>query len=212
MNWLINYFKSVGLKRVIAMIIGNTILALGISIFKYAGMGNDPFTAMALSSAEVVGLPYPVFLMFINLGFFIIEFLYGKKYIGIGSLFNAFVIGYIISFFINIWDKYLPHPESFFAQLPIMIVGVIVTSLGVSFYQTSDAGVAPFDSLSIIMTERFKKIPYFWNRMFTDAFCAIVTWFCGGLLGLGTLACAFCLGPVVHFFNKTVSEKIINNN
>lgn len=212
MNKVIAYCKAVGLKRFIAMMIGNTILSLGISIFKYAGMGNDPFTAMALSTAEVAGLPYPVFLMFINLFIFIIEYIFGKKYIGVGTLFNAFILGYIVAFFINIWDKFLPQPANFFVQLPIMLLGVIVTGLGVSFYQTSDVGVSPFDSLSIIMTDRQSKIPYFWNRMFTDALCAVVTWLCGGLLGLGTVACAFCLGPVVHFFNKHVSEKIINHS
>ena len=28
----------------------------------------------------------------------------------------------------------------------------------------------------------------------------------GGIVGWGTLACALCLGPFVHFFNKHISE------
>jgi len=207
-----NYFKTIGAKRLIAMMIGNTILALGISIFKYAGMGNDPFTAMALSTAACVGLPYAVFVMFINVIFFIIEFLFGRKYVGVGTIFNALILGYIVSFFINLWDTYLPVLGTFSSQFPVMLLGMIITGLGVSVYQTSDAGVSPFDSMSIIMTDYHKKVPYFWNRIFTDAFCAVVTWLCGGLLGLGTLACAFCLGPIVHFFNKNLSEKIIGHS
>ena len=31
----------------------------------------------------------------------------------------------------------------------------------------------------------------------------------GGLLGLGTLICAFCLGPLIQFFNTHVSENVL---
>ena len=30
----------------------------------------------------------------------------------------------------------------------------------------------------------------------------------GGIVGLGTLACALCLGPFVHFFNQHVSSTV----
>lgn len=31
----------------------------------------------------------------------------------------------------------------------------------------------------------------------------------GGLLGPGTLICAFCLGPLIQFFNTHVSENVL---
>ena len=31
----------------------------------------------------------------------------------------------------------------------------------------------------------------------------------GGLLGLGTLICAFCLGPFIQFFDRTFSQKVL---
>lgn len=209
---LCKYLKGIGPKRFVAMFIGNAILALGIAIFKYAGLGNDPFTAMAFATSDFVGVPYPPFLICINIVFFTIEFIFGRKYIGVGTIVNAVLLGYMVDFFYKIMEAFSLPPSAFIVQLPVMILGVLVTGLGVSFYQTSDAGISPFDSMSIIMTERIKKIPYFWNRVFTDACCALVCFLCGGLLGLGTLVCAFCLGPVVHFFNKHFSEKIIGHS
>ena len=73
----------------------------------------------------------------------------------------------------------------------------------------SDAGVSPYDSVSIIMDEKIKKLPYFWARIFTDSLCTIVCFLTGGLLGLGTLVCAFGIGPLVTFYNKYISEPVI---
>lgn len=212
MEKFIKYCKGIGVKRFIAMFAGNAILAIGIAFFKFAGMGNDPFTAMAFATSDVAGVPYPRFIILVNLGFFIIELLWGRQYIGVGTIVNAVILGYMVTFFYGVITSFLALPTTFVPQFISMLVGVVITGLGVSFYQTSDAGIAPFDSISIIMTDRIKKIPYFWNRVFTDAMCALVTFICGGLLGLGSLVCAFCLGPVVHFFNKHVSEKVIGHS
>ena len=135
---------------------------------------------------------------------------FGRRYIGLGTIVNMFCLGYIVNFFVNLLTKVFNEPTTFIAQFPVMLIGVIVTCFGISIYQTADVGVSPYDSLSIIMTDRAKKLPYFWARIITDSFCALATFMTGGLLGLGTLACAFGLGPVTHFFNKTISEPFIN--
>ena len=36
-----------------------------------------------------------------------------------------------------------------------------------------------------------------------------VSWLLGGLVGLGTLICAFCLGPFIQFFDRTFSQKVL---
>lgn len=210
MDKLKNYFKGIGIRRFIAMIVGNLILGLGISIFKFAGMGNDPYTAMIFGVSDYFGFYFPTFQIAFNLGVFLIfECTLGRKYIGIGTIVNMFFLGYIIDFFVKLLYGTFAEPVTFINQFFVMLIGVFVTCFGVSFYQTADAGVSPFDSVSIIMTDRFKKIPYFWNRIITDAFCTIVCFITGGLLGLGTLICAFGIGPIVHFYNRHISEPII---
>ena len=210
MDKLAGYFKGIGIKRFVAMIIGNIILGLGIAIFKFAGMGNDPYTAMIFGVSDFFGFYFPVFQIAFNFAVFIIfELTLGRKYIGVGTIVNMFFLGYIVNFFVNFLYGTFDEPVTFWSQLPVMIVGVLVTCFGVSFYQTSDAGVSPYDSVSIIMTDRIPKLSYFWARIFTDALCTLVCFLTGGLLGLGTLVCAFGIGPIVHFFNKKVSEPVI---
>ena len=93
--------------------------------------------------------------------------------------------------------------------MSVMVIGVIICSLGVSMYQRPDVGVSPYDSLSLIMDKKLPKISYFWCRMSNDVICALVAYFAGGLVGIGTVIAAFGLGPIVHFFNIYVTDKLL---
>lgn len=193
----------------IGMIIGNILIGLGVSLFKMAGMGNDPFSGLIISASALLHLSFSIFLIMINTVIFLIEITLGRKFIGIGTFVNWFLIGYVIEFFLWFTKLLFTPPESFLGRLPLVILGVLVISLGVSLYQTSDAGIAPYDSLAMIMDERLTKLPYFWCRMICDATSVVLCLLTGGLVGLGTFLSAFCLGPFIHFFNKRISQKFI---
>ena len=133
----------------------------------------------------------------------IIEIAFGRHFLGLGTIVNAVFLGYICTFFYNIFTETLAlEPTSMLQSLIILCVGVIICCLGLSMYQMPDQGVAPYDSLSLIMAERWPRIPYFWCRISNDALCALVCYLAGGIIGIGTLVTAFGLGPVIHFFNK----------
>ncbi len=196
---LVRYFQKLGWRRFIVMVFGNVFLGLGISIFKFAGLGTDPYSGLVMAIGDVVGIPYANFLIISNVVLFIVELLFGRKFIGAGTLVNACLLGYIATFFYNIWTHFFALPETLWLQIIIMLIGTVVTSVGVAFYQTPNAGTSPYDSLSLIMVRRWPKVPYFWHRIITDAVCAAVTFIAGGVVGLGTLVCALCLGPIVNF-------------
>ena len=208
MEKVIGYFKRTGGKRLTVMVLGNIFLGMGISIYKFAGLGNDPFSGMVMALSDVVGMPYANFLVVLNLFIFLLELLFGRNLIGAGTIVNAFGLGYFVTFFYEVWLHFFVLPGTLAAKILVMLAGTVVTGFGLSFYQTPNAGVAPFDSLSIIMTKRIPKIPYFWHRMFTDALCALVCFLAGGIVGPGTLVSAFGLGPVMNFFNVHFTRKL----
>ncbi|WP_150275969.1 YczE/YyaS/YitT family protein [Paenibacillus tepidiphilus] len=203
------YIRNIDSRRLMIMVIGNVFLGMGISIFKLSGMGNDPFSGMVMALADRVGMAYANFLIVLNLALFVIEFITGRKFIGAGTFVNAILLGYIATFFHNTWLNLFGEPELFWQRVIIVAIGVVVCSFGVSLYQTSDVGVAPYDSLSLIMRDNFPKVSYFWHRMFTDALCALICFLAGGIVGLGTLVSAFGLGPIIHFFDKHFTEKLL---
>lgn len=197
-------------RRIIGMVVGVIIIALGIALFKQAHLGNDSISALNMRIAELLGISLGVENICINMIFFIAEIWFGRKYIGLGTFVNGLGIGFIITAFYDPIAAFFGPAEA--AGLPVqllwMAVAVPVTALGVSLYQTADLGIAPYDYLSLGLRD-YTHFQYFGCRVFTDAFCALLCWLLGGLVGLGTLICAFCLGPFIQFFNGLVSERVL---
>ena len=209
---LVGYFKKVGIKRLLIMVRGNIFLGMGVSIFKFSGMGNDSYSGMVMALAECVNIEYANFLILVNIVIFILEFIFGREYIGAGTVVNACFLGYFATFFYNIWLALFSIPQNLVIRIIIVFIGVIFTGLGVSLYQTPNVGTSPYDSLSLIMAKRMPKISYRWHRIFTDAVCALICFLAGGIVGLGTLVASFGLGPVIEFFNIHVSRKLFRKD
>ncbi len=198
-------------RRLIIMLIGNIFLGMGISIFKLSGLGNDPFSGMVMALADTTGIQYARFLILFNLSLFVIQLIAGRRFIGIGTIVNAVLLGYFVTFFYNIWIDLSIEPQLLWQRIVTVAIGVVICSFGVSLYQTSNVGIAPYDCLSLIMRDRFPRISYFWHRMFTDALSALVCFVFGGIIGLGTLVSMFGLGPIIHFFNVHFTEKLLGD-
>lgn len=206
---ILDYFKKVGLRRFVIMLLGNMFIGMGVAVFKMSGMGTDPFSGMVMAMSECVGIPYAIFIVMFNLVIFTLEFFCGRELIGIGTIINACFLGYFTTFFYDLFTAPFGVPESLAVRLILVCMGVVTCSFGVAMYQTPDVGVAPWDSVSLIMVKKWPKIPYFWHRISNDALAALVCWLLGGVVGIGTALCAFCLGPFIHFFSEHFVKKLL---
>ncbi len=195
-------------RRIVGMVVGIVIIGLGIALFKQSHLGNDSISALNMRLAEIFGLSLGVQNILANILFFALEVWVGRQYIGLGTFINGIFMGFIVTFFYDPIAAHFGPAASFPEQLVWVVLAVIVTALGASLYQTADLGIAPYDSLALELRD-YTPVPYFGCRVFTDALCAFLAWITGGLVGLGTLICAFCLGPVIQFFNGHVSEKVL---
>ncbi len=212
MEAISQYFKKIGWKRFVVMVIGNICIAIGASLLKFGGLGNDPYSGMIMALSDVAGIPFANFLVLANIVIFILEIVFGKEFIGAGTVVNALFVGYFITFFYELLCVWFPKPDTMLLKLFIVLLGTIATGLGVSLYQTPNVGASPYDSLSLIMTKKISKVSYFWHRICTDAICVLICFLSGGIVGLGTLVTALGLGPVIDFFNIHFSRKLFGED
>lgn len=203
------YFKNLSAGRMLMMILGNVIIGLGVSVFKLSGCGNDPFNGMVMAMGELLGMPYANFQVILNVVLLLIEILFGRKYIGAGTIVNALFLGYFSTFFNFLLGHTVNAPQAMWQKVIMVCLGVIICSFGLSLYQSADVGVAPYDSLPMILADRWTKIPYFWFRISLDALFALICYLAGGIVGLGTLVSAFGLGYFINFFNVQFSAKLL---
>ena len=184
--------QKITLRRILGMIAGVVIIGIGIAVFKFSRLGNDSISALNLRLAELVGLPFSIENVLMNLCLFVPQLLWGRRYIGLGTIINSFCIGFIVTFTGDAMTAVFGSADTLPVQLLWVAVAVLVIALGCSLYQTADLGVAPYDALSLMLADRL-PVPYFGCRVFTDALCAVLAFLLGGLIGLGTLICAFGL-------------------
>ena len=86
---------------------------------------------------------------------------------------------------------------------------------------TADLGVSTYDAVAIVMAEKWKMGKFKYVRIATDLVCVLLgtclILLGGGDLrevtasvGVGTILTAFFMGPLIDFFNRTVSRPMLN--
>ena len=195
-------------KNIFYCFLGVVTIGLGCALFKQSHCGNDAFTALNITISERTGISLGTVTVLMNCFYLIFPLIWGRKYINIGTILNGVLLGYIVDFFFKLINGICGDPSSFLIQLLWLVPAVIVISLGISLYQTADLGVGPYDYLALGLRDHL-HFPYFACRIFTDSLCALIAFLMGGLIGIGTLLCALCLGPFTQFFDQAVSQKLM---
>lgn len=211
--------KNITKRKLAAVILGNLILGIGVAILRFSQMGNDPFCASTMAISGGLGMGLGTYQLVLNVVLFVFQLLWGRSYIGLGTIINLFLLGYIVQFVTWVLDSVfgamlvLTLPQ----QLVIMVVALVILTFGLAMYQVAELGVAPYDFVALGLAERL-PIPYFALRVGTDAICVLViliavgTGFIGwenSHLGIGTVITAFFLGPLVAYFSK-IHNKWVN--
>ncbi len=200
--------KTALLRRFVVMLFGVILTGLGIAIFRLAALGTDPYNGMNIALAAVIGISYPTLQLIINLILFVIQLIWGRFLLGPGTLVNAFGLAYIVDFFYKVLSGWF-IPETLIVRLIVLAAALAICSLGISMYQQADLGVAPYDALPLILTKRIKNTPFFLWRILADGGCALTCFLAGGVVGIGTLATAFGFGPVIQFFDHSLTALML---
>ena len=204
------FLAPIRARRLLGMLLGHIPLSLGIALFTWAGVGNLPFPAVNLALTHYLPLSYGTIVLLLGCVLFVLEFFLGRKYIHLGTFFNWFFCGYLVDLFV--WGlSFLPCPQGFGWQLVFSAAGTILLGMGVSLYQLADLGIAPADSLALILSDR-THWPFFVCRLLMDVLMLVICLLLGGwgfgVIGLATLISAFALGPVAGLFNRYVFGRL----
>lgn len=232
-----NHFKGFGKQLIgfsrrqfIMMLLGNMILALGLALFNQTG-SNHPFHTMFYGAERLLSdlaggfFSYANLQIMLNIVLLAVEILFGLKYIGFGAIVNMFLLGYVVTGFtwllkvlqveaiIDWMQVFAGNFDGLTAgglvgHMALLLLATVVISFGLSLYQAGNMGVAPYDSIALILTDR-TKLPFFWCRMICDGLCLVATFAVAGDFGLGTIITVFCTGPFIRFFDKILSNKVM---
>ena len=102
--------------------------------------------------------------------------------------------------------------ENLPVRVLLLFIGILWLLFFLSFYMSSNTGMAPYDALAYVMEEKW-NIPFHKCRIMTDAFCVAVSFIIGCkagnpwvVIGVTTIIMAFFTGPLVAFFRTHFAE------
>lgn len=190
-------------QGLLTLLIGLTIAHLGVSLFLISELGSDTFTVMIQGISLAVGLSIGTVHVIVLILLMLVMLATTKGYVKPGTVVCAFYGGWIIDFFLWLFDGRISAASPMWLRLLVMLAGCVILSLGMSVVIESNSGTGPNDLIAIILTDKIsdvRPVQFRFVRIACDVCFIVIGFLLGGKFGIGTIAAALVIGPMVQFF------------
>ena len=191
--------------RVVLLLAGLCVAHLGVTLFLQSDLGSDPFNVFVQGLFR--GIPWPAFAamthgrthLLVSLVILLVLLAVDRSYVGIGTVLCMALGGPIIDVY-TLWlspviHGGLPLP----LRLALLVAGCVILAFGMTIGIRSQAGTGPNDLVAVVLSDKLRK-PFGPVRIGVDLTFALVGLALGGVVGLGTVICAFLVGPAAQLF------------
>lgn len=189
--------------------LGLTIAHLGVTLFLLSDLGTDAFTVFANGLAHATGVSVGLCHSGIQCVLIVAMALFTRGYIKTGSFVCCILGGPIIDGFTWLLGGLVSGGSPMAARALAMVAGCVILSIGMALVIASDAGTGPNDLVAVILTDKLRRFQFRTVRVACDLLFILTGWLLGGTVGVGTVAAAFLVGPVVQFF-RPVHQRMLD--
>jgi uncharacterized membrane protein YczE len=183
------------LKRLIRLIFGLFLFALGTYFSIQANIGLAPWDAFSIGVSEKTGILYGNVVVLTGLVILVIDLLLKEK-IGIGTILNTLLIGKFTDFLR--WLNWLPQMHSFLPGVVMLLAGQVILCFGSYFYISAALGCGPRDALMIAFGKRLRRAPIGLVRGLLEGSALLIGWLLGAKVGVGTVISVFGIGLILQ--------------
>lgn len=198
--------------RVVLLLVGLWIAHLGVTLFLQTNLGSDPFNVFVQGLFRAI--PWPTWAgmthgrvhLLVSLLIMVVLLVVDRSYVGIGTVLCMALGGPIIDVYTLWLAPFLNETLPLAVRVPMLAVGCVILAFGMTIVIRSQAGTGPNDLVAVVLSDKSGK-PFGPVRIGVDLTFALVGFALGGVVGIGTIICAFLVGPAAQLFFP-VSEKI----
>ncbi|MDO5128261.1 MAG: hypothetical protein Q4D54_11065 [Eubacteriales bacterium] len=207
-------------RRILMSLFGVIICAISVGIFKIAALGVDPFQSLMSGLDALIPISFGTLYVIVNVILLLFTLFTDRHYIGIATFINLFLLGYITQFTYEMLQKIFVNPNMPI-RIACLVVGIVIICIGSALYMTADLGVSTYDSVALILANKWNLGQFRFIRIGTDLVCviagAVIFLISGGnikdiptIVGIGTIITAFFMGPLIEFFNAKMARPMLN--
>jgi uncharacterized membrane protein YczE len=196
----LNRLKSHGGKskryrhRLIHLFAGLILFGVSIAVMLAAGLGVDSWDVFHQGVAERTGISFGWVVNGISIGV-LLFWIPLRERPGIGTIANALIVGVVADLTLRLMST----PEELLAQFVLLAVGIVTNGAATGLYIGAGLGAGPRDGLMTGLSVRTG-----WSirtiRTGIEIMVLSAGWALGGPVGVGTLAYALSIGPLIQFF------------
>lgn len=180
-------------RRVVQLVVGLVLFGVGIAMMLQSGLGLPPWDVLHQGLAEEFGLTVGVWSIIISFVVLLLWIPLKERY-GVGTVFNAIVIGVVI----DLGALVIPEPSNVWLDALMLAGGILLIGLASGMYIGANLGPGPRDGLMTAIARRGLSIRV--TRWGLEIVVLITGILLGGTFGVGTIAFALLVGPLVQFF------------
>ena len=201
------------LLRLVILMLGLIIAHFGVTLFLLSDLGADPFNVFVqgvcrqLGEHTAWGLSHGSVHRWISILIAVVLLVVDKSYVKAGTVLCMLCGGPIIDAFTYCLGGFLNSESAIWLRFVMLAAGCVILAYGMTMVIKSDAGTGPNDLVAVVISDKLH-----WRfgivRICTDAAFVIVGAMLGGVFGVGTVICAFLVGPVADIFLPR-NEKLV---
>ena len=143
-------------RRIVMSALGVVICGISVGMFKHASLGVDPFQSLMSGLDAVIPIRFGTLYVIVNLLLLTFALVFDRRKIGLATLINLFLLGYIAEFSQGICRSLLPD-LGIVGRFVLLLTAIVIMCLASAFYFTADLGVSTYDAVSLIWSEKQKR-------------------------------------------------------
>ncbi|BFU45988.1 YczE/YyaS/YitT family protein [Krasilnikovia sp. MM14-A1004] len=182
-------------RRLAQLTAGLTLYGFSMALMVISGLGLTPWDVFHQGVSRATGISIgtvvilagvPILLLWIPL----------RQRPGIGTIANLVVIGLVVDGALAV----LPTGASLPLRVAYLVAGILLNGLATGMYIGARLGPGPRDGLMTGIAGRFPRLSIRLVRTTIEVLVLGTGFLLGGTVGLGTLAYALAIGPLVQAF------------
>jgi uncharacterized membrane protein YczE len=201
------------LMKIAMALVGVSLVGFGLA-FNSAGMlGNDPVAVLYDGVRNILGFQPERLGLVTNLVNFIlltIVFIFGRRYINIGTFIYAVPMGNFVSIGFKLHEN-LNIPSDLVGRILTSFCGCTMLFLGIGIFIATNIGMDPVTGVIMLVRDKING-QYKVAKIICDVISLLLGFTLGGKIGVVTVIAACVAGPIIQkiseIFDKTVIKKM----
>jgi uncharacterized membrane protein YczE len=178
-------------QRLARLLTGLALYGLSDGLLLLAGLGVDPWDVLHQGLSRRLGLGVGTWVNLVGAAV-LLAWIPLRQRPGLGTVLNVLSVGTVM----NLVLAWIPPARGLPAQLALLATAIVLNGIATGLYIGAGLGPGPRDGLMTGLAAHGHSVRVV--RTVIELTVLAVGWLLGGSVGIGTVAYAVLIGPIVH--------------